>query len=180
MYSVGNQLWIVKCQRKFQKVSTKAARQLILIFKDHGAKTEHDRGCAWTRLAALAGVDNFSVGCQKGLVGQDWWFAFVPAGEGKDPEVNPEIRSLLAVWTNHKLTLRRKCLFSICAWCSLTISAEDQYLAPGHGAVDRSQCVVADHDKAPHGQGQGQPNRDVVNDGAELCVEPDKGCPAPW
>ena len=44
-------------------------------------------------------------------------------------------------------------------------------MASEHGAVDRDQRVVLDHDEPPDGDGQGQPDADVVNDDAKVGVE---------
>ena len=52
-------------------------------------------------------------------------------------------------------------------------------MASFHGAINRDKSVVFDHDEPPDGDGQSQPNRHIVNDNAEVGVEPQIGCPAP-
>ncbi len=61
----------------------------------------------------------------------------------------------------------------------LTEGAEYDHFTPGHGAVDGRLGVEPDHDEPPDGEREGEPHADVVDDHAEVGVEPDEGRPRP-
>ena len=52
-------------------------------------------------------------------------------------------------------------------------------MASVHGAVDRRQAVVLDHDVPPYGDGEGEPDADVVDHDGEVGVEQVERRPPP-
>ena len=51
-------------------------------------------------------------------------------------------------------------------------------MAPGHGAINGYKRMVLDHYKSPNCDGKRQPNRNIVDDNAEVIVEPHVSGPA--
>ena len=52
-------------------------------------------------------------------------------------------------------------------------------MAPGHGAINGYERVVLDHYKSPDCHSKRQPNGDIVDNNAEVGVEPHVSGPAP-
>ena len=93
-------------------------------------------------------------------------------------------RPLMADGPEKKFPWPKRCYPGRLTWKGpfvkiITVGAENDDEAPPHGAVDRRQCVEANHDEAPHGQGQREPHGHVVNLDAEVGVKPNKGRPTP-
>ena len=60
---------------------------------------------------------------------------------------------------------------------TLTVTKDQDGLAPGDGAQADCQDGELDHDEPPDGKGKGQPDRHSVDHDAEVGVEQKKDCP---